>query len=269
MRQGAHALVLILQHACSDVRSCVTGHNTVLPLPLALTPRQTKASPEVTVTLPPGVDLGGGPTLTGPAAVVLCQLLGTHVPDIQVGGRRSLERVPTSARVRTHNTHACVQIIDTTHASMHVHVHTHTHTQSHAHTAPLQDDTFTSSDPSVFRAASGDLAVSANVRTASGWLFPLPGALLFLGKPARFVRHEDVAGVEFDRVGTSSTFDMTLRLAGGGRLEFGQLEQGELPRVQAYVAERRLLVRRGLVAGAVWILAAVETSLFGRRLRKG
>ena len=101
--------------------------------------------------------------------------------------------------------------------------------------------------------ASGTLGLcqtdmARQVAALGGALAPLPGALLFLGKPARFVRHKDVAGVEFDRVGASSTFDMTLRLAGGGRLEFGQLEQGELPRVQACVAERRLLV--GL--GDVW-----------------
>lgn len=115
-----------------------------------------------------------------------------------------------------------------------------------------QDDTFTSSDPSVFRAVSGDLAISANVRTASGWLFPLPGALLFLGKPARFVRHEDVIGAEFARVGVSSTFDLTLNLAGGGQLEFGQIDQGELPRIQAYVAERRLPVGAWGEGAPIW-----------------
>ena len=46
---------------------------------------QTKATPEVTVQVPPGCEhLSDGPTLTGPAAVVLCQLMGAHLPDIQV-----------------------------------------------------------------------------------------------------------------------------------------------------------------------------------------
>ncbi|KIZ02697.1 hypothetical protein MNEG_5261 [Monoraphidium neglectum] len=149
---------------------------------------QTKVSPEVSVAVPPGCEqLASGPTLAGPAAVVLCQLLGAHIPDIL-------------------------------------------------------DDTFTSSDPSVFKASSGDLAISANVRTASGWLFPLPGALLFLGKPAHFLRHSEIAGVEFARLGTSSTFDLTVHVRGGGRVEFGQVGQGEAPRLQAYVQERRLPV---------------------------
>ncbi|KAI8464418.1 MAG: hypothetical protein J3K34DRAFT_526211 [Monoraphidium minutum] len=149
---------------------------------------QTKAAPEVSVQVPPGCEqLSDGPTLAGPAAVVLCQLLGAHLPDIQ-------------------------------------------------------DDTFTSSDPSVFRAGAGDLALSANLRAAPGWLFPLPSSLLFLGKPARFLRHSEVAGLEFDRVGVSSTFDLAVHVAGGARVEFGQLDQGELPRLQAYVAERGLPV---------------------------
>ena len=124
-------------------------------------------------------------------------------------------------------------------------------------TRPAQDDTFTSSDPAVFRAASGDLAVSTNVRTAGGWLFPLPGALLFLGKPAQFIRHSEVAGCEFARVGaTSSTFDLEVRLTGlgqsggkGARVEFGQMDRGDLPRLQAYVAERRLPVRADRARG--------------------
>jgi hypothetical protein len=203
---------------------------------------QTKASPEVTVTVPPGCEhLADGPTLTGPAAVVLCQLLGAHLPDIQVG------RAPGVAWPRGRITsewawHALLLSLPQPFL---------TSPPAPPHPPPpAQEDTFTSSDPSAFRAASGNLAVSANVRTSNGWLFPLPGALLFLGKPAHFVRHSEVAGWEFARVGaTSSTFDMTVHLAGGGRVEFGQVDQGELPRLQAYVAERRLPVRLGGGAG--------------------
>lgn len=38
------------------------------------------------MALPPALceQMEMGPTLSGPAAVVLCQLLGAHLPDIQV-----------------------------------------------------------------------------------------------------------------------------------------------------------------------------------------
>ena len=224
---------------------------------------QTRAAPEVEVAAPPGCEaLAGGGAIKGPAAVVLCQLLGAHLPDIQVcvaegvcwgcgvvfaAHRRSCaapDYPPESAAAGDDGDHRRQQASTTT-----------ANTIAPLHT---QDDTFTSSDPSVFRAASGsDLAVAANVRTASGWLFPLPGALLFLGRPPRFVRHADVAGVEFARVGaTSSTFDVTVHLtheAGGGRVEFGQIDRAELARLQGYVQERRLPVRGKGRAKAVCI----------------
>lgn len=55
----------------------------------------------------------------------------------------------------------------------------------------------------------------------------------------------------------SATFDAVVHLAGSGkggaaRAEFGQMDQGELPRLQAYVAERRLPVRRGWCGAGGW-----------------
>jgi len=61
------------------------------------------------------------------------------------------------------------------------------------------------------------------------------------------VRHDQIAGWEFERVGAaSSTFDCVVHLGGGrGRLELGQIDQGEAGRLQAYVQERGLPVRVG------------------------
>ena len=60
-----------------------------LPCPSSY-PRQTRAKPEVKVAVPPGCEhLAEGPTLAGAAAVVLCQLLGAHLPDIQARALRA------------------------------------------------------------------------------------------------------------------------------------------------------------------------------------
>ncbi len=62
---------------------------------------------------------------------------------------------------------------------------------------------------------AGQLAVSAVVKVSHGHLFPLPGALLFVEKPALFVPHADLLGAEWRRV-QSATFDLVLHVAKPG-----------------------------------------------------
>lgn len=58
--------------------------------------------------------------------------------------------------------------------------------------------------------------MSAVVKVSHGHLFPLPGALLFVEKPALFVPHADVLGAEWRRV-QSATFDLVLHVAKPGK----------------------------------------------------
>lgn len=43
--------------------------------------------------------------------------------------------------------------------------------------------------------------MEANLKAQQGWLYPLPGALLYVGRPALFLRPADLTSLELLRAG--------------------------------------------------------------------
>ncbi|EFJ49366.1 hypothetical protein VOLCADRAFT_89719 [Volvox carteri f. nagariensis] len=138
---------------------------------------------------------------------------------------------------------------------------------------------FLAPEPEVYKSARGHVAVPAVVKVNSGLLFPLPGAVLFAERPAIFIPHSDILGVEYRRP-QSATFDLVVHTksgtaggageasasgpagaaaSGGGgvavpasapqqqqqQVEFSQIDRGELGRLQSYFATSKIRVRGG------------------------
>jgi hypothetical protein len=98
--------------------------------------------------------------------------------------------------------------------------------------------------------------IAANRGATPGWLVPLSAGLCYIGKPGRFLPSSSISKVLFHRAGGgSSTFDITIKPVkaaagagvGGGVsskvLELGQIDAGELVKLQGYLSTHRIKVR--------------------------
>lgn len=67
--------------------------------------------------------------------------------------------------------------------------------------------------PGDFKSARGAKAVNCSVRAAEGYMYPLKSSLVFIHKPVLYLRHSEIAHVEFSRLsGASRTFDLIVKM---------------------------------------------------------
>jgi structure-specific recognition protein 1 len=101
-----------------------------------------------------------------------------------------------------------------------------------------------------FRSAKDNMAVKCSVQTSEGYLYPLERSFFFVHKPATYIRYNDIAQIEFSRVGAgaskvrSSTFDMSVKCkkidgaAEQRRYNFVGIDREELPKLLAYLKDK-------------------------------
>eukprot|EP00798_Chlamydomonas_sp_ICE-L_P001703 gene1703-33108_t len=111
--------------------------------------------------------------------------------------------------------------------------------------AGVESPRFLSPDASVYQSAKDLGAIEATVKVNSGYLFPLPSALLFIERPPMFIPTSDVRCYEFARAGgTSVTFDLILHMKSvdgrGEIVEFSQLDRAELGRLHSYLEKSKM-----------------------------
>ena len=69
-------------------------------------------------------------------------------------------------------------------------------------------------------------AISCSCRATSGYLYPLDKGFIFVHKPALFIKFEDVATVNFERMATSGasrSFDFNVETKDGNVYHFSSL----------------------------------------------
>ncbi|PRP80914.1 hypothetical protein PROFUN_11355 [Planoprotostelium fungivorum] len=100
--------------------------------------------------------------------------------------------------------------------------------------------------PGSFRSAGGATAVKCTVKANDGLLYPLERAFMFVHKPPIYVRHEEIANVEFSRVSNSAankTFDLIFTLTSSTTHTFSGILQGEYDLLFAFVVAKKIKIK--------------------------
>ena len=107
-----------------------------------------------------------------------------------------------------------------------------------------------------FQSPSGGAAVRCVHKADDGHLYPLEKAFFFLPKPPIFIRHDEVAEVEFERnAGGGKTFDIKISLTTDQSYRFTNIARSEYDNLMAFLTAKRLPVaslaapQRDLAAG--------------------
>jgi structure-specific recognition protein 1 len=107
-----------------------------------------------------------------------------------------------------------------------------------------------------FQSPSGGSAVRCVHKADDGHLYPLEKAFFFLPKPPIFIRHDEVAEVEFERnAGGGKTFDIKILLTSDQSYRFTNIARSEYDNLMAFLTAKKLPVaslaapQRDLAAG--------------------
>jgi len=94
-----------------------------------------------------------------------------------------------------------------------------------------------------FQSPSGGSAVRCVHKADDGHLYPLEKAFFFLPKPPIFIRHDEVAEVEFERnAGGGKTFDIKISLTTDQSYRFTNIARSEYDNLMAFLTAKRLPV---------------------------
>ncbi len=85
--------------------------------------------------------------------------------------------------------------------------------------------------PGNFLGHSGTPAITCSYKAASGFVYPLERAFIFVYKPPIYIRYDEIRAVEFERSGGSTrSFDVNVKLANDIAYTFASIEKGEYGR---------------------------------------
>jgi structure-specific recognition protein 1 len=97
-----------------------------------------------------------------------------------------------------------------------------------------------------FVSPSGGAAVRCVHKADDGHLYPLEKAFFFLPKPTIFIRHDEVAEVEFERnsggAAASKTFDLKVTLTSDATYRFTNVARAEYDNLVAFLTAKKLPV---------------------------
>jgi len=94
-----------------------------------------------------------------------------------------------------------------------------------------------------FQSPSGGSAVRCVHKADDGHLYPLEKAFFFLPKPPIFIRHDEVAEVEFERSsGGGKTFDIKISLTNDQSYRFTNIARSEYDNLMAFLTAKKLPV---------------------------
>lgn len=104
--------------------------------------------------------------------------------------------------------------------------------------------------PGAFRSKLNTHAVKCAVKASDGHLYPLEKAFFFIPKPTIYIRHADIASVEFGRYqldtlsGVSSrSFDLKVYTKGGIEHQFANIPREEYQNLYNFIMEKNLSIR--------------------------
>lgn len=99
--------------------------------------------------------------------------------------------------------------------------------------------------PGEFKTTSGHSALRCNVGNQEGHLFPLNKSLIFIKKPVTYIRIDEIARAEFQRVDAGLTmrnFDFDIITKNGDSFVFNSIEKRELDKLMEYFQNKKILV---------------------------
>ena len=98
--------------------------------------------------------------------------------------------------------------------------------------------------PGSFIGNSGTPAISCSYKAASGMIYPLERAFMFVYKPPIFVKYEEVKMVNFARSGgTNRSFDIEVHTRGDTVYTFSSIEKDEYHRLYDFLKNKKLNVK--------------------------
>ena len=98
--------------------------------------------------------------------------------------------------------------------------------------------------PGSFIGNSGTPAISCSYKAASGMIYPLERAFMFVYKPPIFVKYEEVKVVNFARSGgTNRSFDIEVHTRGDTVYTFSSIEKDEYHRLYDFLKNKKLNVK--------------------------
>lgn len=98
--------------------------------------------------------------------------------------------------------------------------------------------------PGSFIGNSGTPAISCSYKAASGMIYPLERAFMFVYKPPIFVKYEEVKVVNFARSGgTTRSFDIEVHTRGDTVYTFSSIEKDEYHRLYDFLKNKKLNVK--------------------------
>ncbi len=105
--------------------------------------------------------------------------------------------------------------------------------------------------PGNFLGHSGTPAITCSHKAASGFVYPLERAFIFVYKPPIYIRYDEVRSVEFERSGGSTrSFDINVLLGNDIAYTFSSIEKGEYARLYEFLKSKGIKLRtQGVGAG--------------------
>ena len=98
--------------------------------------------------------------------------------------------------------------------------------------------------PGSFIGNSGTPAISCSYKAASGMIYPLERAFMFVYKPPIFVKYDEVKVVNFARSGgTNRSFDIEIHTRGDTVYTFSSIEKDEYHRLYDFLKNKKLNVK--------------------------
>jgi structure-specific recognition protein 1 len=101
--------------------------------------------------------------------------------------------------------------------------------------------------PGTFRSRSNAPAVKCAIKANDGYLYPLEKAFFFITKPTIYIRHADIASLEFGRYqsdiasgASSRSFDLKFHTKGGVEYQFSNIAREEYQNIYDFIIDKKL-----------------------------